>query len=1045
MSGLGRYHFLAWGRRGLAATLTNTDTGGPLPARASLDIELGVNGTAAPGVTAQLYGPIDVVGLIAQHVVRTEPKPFTANFEPNYLAGIEFDQFDLPWLFTPAAPSGDRIRPWLALIALKDDEFAPVAGAPNPLPAIDVSNIAALQPLDDAWNWAHMQVSGDQSDLAGALAAQPGLGLSRILCPRRLDPETAYTAFVVPAFDGGRLAGLNQDVSAVTTLAPAWTATSATPLRLPFYFSFAFHTSDQGDFESLVRRMTPRVLGPEIGMRLMNVDDPEPGIPSAGTPLGLQGALQSLEAEATNWTGSDKDAFQTTLQTLINMTTASNDDPANPNPDDPRVVPPLYGHWHAAVLAADRTQPGWFNELNLDPRPRTYAGFGTEIVQDERTQLIASAWAQLPGLDLANTLLKQAQLARDAMVQLYTQHFVPLASATLLNVTAPLHAKLLASPQTIRATVAASRVPLRLFSGAFRRVARPLGALRRRQGAAGKPISAILTRLNANEIAIVAPAKPPAGMQSIEAISDSLVPPWMANLPPWLRRFLLPIAIAVLIAFALIALAMGPIGWIAMAIVGGVLWSQRNQIFNALQSERVAEALRLASFTAASVAAVPPAPTFAIAAAGVRPSTGSTTATGDSPDAIAFRGALTDYANGIAGAAFDAPLGPELEIDALRGTIVTKTDPRITVPARAISRLRYIVPIVWKPADPIAPIMNAPSFPQPMYAPLRDLSPQYVLPGVDLIPPETLGLLETNHAFVEAYMVGLNHEMSRQLLWNGYPSDLRGSYFRQFWDVSNYVPQAGDPTDPAALAEKLKDIPPINTWPLSGALGTNENRTDVAPTDVVLLIRGELLRRYPNTIIYAAKATINDQQERVIDDSDERYPIFGGTLPGDITFVGFNLSPQDAKGGTAAAPQGFFFVFQQQPSEPRFGLEPTATATVTHWADLAWTNFGGGSGTGGAPPTVRGVSATSFVTEWASWRLASSVLAGVMRSSALPDFLHASLGPIDKAIVDDSDDPNDTANAWGVDAAQTAYILFRLPFRVAVHADMMIDQMKATS
>ena len=76
-----------------------------------------------------------------------------------------------------------------------------------------------------------------------------------------------------------------------------------------------------------------------------------------------------------------------------------------------------------------------------------------------------------------------------------------------------------------------------------------------------------------------------------------------------------------------------------------------------------------------------------------------------------------------------------------------------------------------------------------------------------------------NHAFIEAYMVGLNHEMARQLLWNGYPTDQRGSYFRQFWDVAGYVPQPGDPTDPAQLAELLKDIPPINTWPLAGPLG----------------------------------------------------------------------------------------------------------------------------------------------------------------------------------------------------------------------------------
>ena len=115
--------------------------------------------------------------------------------------------------------------------------------------------------------------------------------------------------------------------------------------------------------------------------------------------------------------------------------------------------------------------------------------------------------------------------------------------------------------------------------------------------------------------------------------------------------------------------------------------------------------------------------------------------------------------------------------------------------------------------------MAAPTFPQPMYAPLRDLSTDYILPGADQVPPNSVALLQANHAFIEAYMVGLNHEMARQLLWAGYPTDCMGTYFRQFWDVSEYVPQPSDPTDPAALAELLKDIPPITTWPLSGPLG----------------------------------------------------------------------------------------------------------------------------------------------------------------------------------------------------------------------------------
>lgn len=37
--------------------------------------------------------------------------------------------------------------------------------------------------------------------------------------------------------------------------------------------------------------------------------------------------------------------------------------------------------------------------------------------------------------------------------------------------------------------------------------------------------------------------------------------------------------------------------------------------------------------------------------------------------------------------------------------------------------------------------------------------------------------------FGDSNLVGLNHEMARELLWSEYPTDQRGTYFRQFWDT----------------------------------------------------------------------------------------------------------------------------------------------------------------------------------------------------------------------------------------------------------------------
>ena len=71
-------------------------------------------------------------------------------------------------------------------------------------------------------------------------------------------------------------------------------------------------------------------------------------------------------------------------------------------------------------------------------------------------------------------------------------------------------------------------------------------------------------------------------------------------------------------------------------------------------------------------------------------------------------------------------------------------------------------------------------------------------------------------------MVGLNHEFARKLLWRDYPTDQRGSYFRQFWDVRGYIDSEGLSDDP--LKEKLYDIPELHRWAPTSKLGEHNNR-----------------------------------------------------------------------------------------------------------------------------------------------------------------------------------------------------------------------------
>jgi hypothetical protein len=71
------------------------------------------------------------------------------------------------------------------------------------------------------------------------------------------------------------------------------------------------------------------------------------------------------------------------------------------------------------------------------------------------------------------------------------------------------------------------------------------------------------------------------------------------------------------------------------------------------------------------------------------------------------------------------------------------------------------------------------------------------------------------------------------------------------------------------------------------------------------------------------------------------------------------------------------------------------------------------------------------------WRLASQVLSLVQSSAVLPGFLSPNSSPAGVAISSGTPDAN---NNWGVNSAQTGYILLRLPFRVLIHADLMLPK-----
>jgi hypothetical protein len=313
--------------------------------------------------------------------------------------------------------------------------------------------------------------------------------------------------------------------------------------------------------------------------------------------------------------------------------------------------------------------------------------------------------------------------------------------------------------------------------------------------------------------------------------------------------------------------------------------------------------------------------------------------------------------------------------------MLAQLDPKVTV----LEAVRQEVPA----ADSTDLIRFAPAFPQPMYEPLRDYFQDMLLPGLDQVPDNTIALLQTNQQFIESYMVGLNHEMSRELLWRGYPTDRRGTYFRQFWDTRG----RSLPATPAER-EQLTDITAIAAWVDASHLGEHASAGNAAG-QMVLLIRGDLLGRYPRAIIYAVEAVWSDDRTRRELGATEQYPMFRATQAPDITMLGFLLTEQQVCGAddaTNGGHPGWFFVLQEQPTEPRFGLDVATTygGTPQHWRDLAW---------GHLAPDAAALQQIAYIP-----------IDGLLKHVALDDV------------------------AWGKNSAQMASITRQRPFRVAIHA-----------
>ncbi len=472
------------------------------------------------------------------------------------------------------------------------------------------------------------------------------------------------------------------------------------------------------------------------------------------------------------------------------------------------------------------------------------------------------AWSQLGDLLRANQKIRQLQLGLMSSFVMYQKNILPQTSDQLLTFTQPVQSRVLGSPTTIAKQVDESRLPQAALDPAFRKITRNRGAIMRKVApdpqTATKPL---VTLLNEGTLTAAPLAPEPTGQLLLDKIAEAIDP---EGLPEWLRdllrnrnaRWILIgiIALALVLAFLTGAF----IVFIPIAVAAGVLLPFAETLRARIET---AETFRESSFTPAFVDTVPLRSNFVLTEFNqTMPRIGGAGG-GDSVEGANFRIALRDSFNVHQTLPPSPPPREAIGIDATVAKLKTALDPSVAIPKRAQFMLKIPAGIknsYLLPQKTLVTVMAHPVFTQPMYSPLRDISSEFLVPNLELIPNNTISLMKTNQRFIEAYMVGLNHEMACELLWREFPTDQRGSYFRQFWDVADVVNRDASKTQ-AQLEEELLDIKKLHEWESPTDLGSHENRPlppggDEDDSRLVLVVRGDLLKKYPTVVIYAQRA-----------------------------------------------------------------------------------------------------------------------------------------------------------------------------------------------
>ena len=999
MAGENYYSFTSFIRKGYAnsvagvSDLSEKKAVSAVMMRASLQAQISLkldSGTEIlPANTVHLYGPGDVSGIDSRSIIRTDPPEGITNFEPNYLAAIEFYDEDLPWRFSPTSQNNSTgtsstnplLTPWLALVALEEKEFTliPVSADSDSglLPSFQLTDLAERNSIfcapENLHAWAHVHTNKDLITKANANGTAPEGSVlnnlktalddsgdfcySRILCPRRLKTKTSYIAFLIPVFETGRLAGIGMYDQAVGTPVNQY-SWGQDQTVFPFYYSWRFATGNAGDFEYLVRQLKPKAADERTGYREIVAEGIKDG--NDFKTLHMPGALRAPQDTLTsdlkqkisdyeNWEApQNPHTWQSSMASKLTVQLDEDKEPV--------ITMPIYGQWYAAsdelLYKKNSAEPlpastrnNWIHEVNLDPRYRTAAAMGTKVIQKYQEEFMDAAWQQLDELKLVNEKISRLQLAVELNNIIIKNSIKRFQQEQLLGFGNLLSKKIKSgNGKTLFTDVNQSPVPNAIVSNLFKKVSRNTWRIQKVSKNSKQVFSTpLISGLNQQKLQISSLNVKTLNLTLSSGIDQAIQSSMAAD-----TKFK----------------ALKPAEQIAVKQKLNIALGMNKDFTDTLKVSPATFKLQ--------------APKSLFAAKSLQLSAIKTTA---AKDFSLFKNAVLNKNISLQMPdAFPAEKSISLILNQTSNTLLKA----IEALPRLKSRLDKMYPLskeYWsKYSEQFYPVMDYPEFKLPMYLPLKELAEENFVPNLKLLQQNSVTLLETNQRFIEAYMLGLNHEFSRELLWRGFPTDQKGSYFRYFWDSISDTP----------------DIEEIHRW--NKTLGNNGNTSNQGL--LVLTLRGDLLRKYPNTVIYAQKAAWDEnvKKDRILDSGSEPvFPVFEAKVDPDIYMIGFSLNETDLLGkenptATTDDP-GWFFVLQERPGEPRFGLDEQNTGSLKKWSDLSWNKLG----------TLNG----QIINLRNSLTIAKS-----------GDDIQASWPP--------------------KDSAQTAYIFYQQPVMVSIHASRLL-------